>query len=144
MEAVAYTKYIRISPKKIRFLARSIKGLTPVEARNRLLFVTSKAARILSDNIKIAEANAVNNLKLNKSALSIKTIEIGKGPFFKRWQAVSRGMAHQIKKRTTHVKVVIEEIQKEEVKSKKLTVQSKTEEKKEKNETQKSEMKGEK
>lgn len=111
MEAVAYTKYIRVSPKKIRFLARSIKGFSPGEARDRLLFVTSKAARILSDNIKMAEANAVNNLKLNKSALRIKTIEIGKGPFLKRWQPVSRGMAHQIKKRTTHVKVVLEELQ---------------------------------
>lgn len=97
------------------------------------MFVTSKASRVLSDNIKIAESNAVNNLKLNKNALVIKTIEIGKGPFLKRWQAVSRGMAHQIKKRTTHVKVVLEEIEKK--------VPNKGEEK---NETHKRKMKGEK
>ena len=57
-------------------------------------------------------SNATNNLKLNSKDLRIKTIEILKGPFYKRWQPVSRGMAHQIKKRTTHIKVILEEKQK--------------------------------
>lgn len=114
MEAVAHTKYIRISPKKIRFLGRALKGLRPDEARERLIFMSGKAARILSDAIKTAQYNATNNLKLSSDNLRIKTIEIGKGPFLKRWQPVSRGIAHQIKKRTSHIKVTLEETQKKE------------------------------
>lgn len=114
MEAVAHTKYIRISPKKIRFLGNALKGLSPIEARDRLMLRSEKAARILSDAIKTAQYNAINNLKLSSDNLRIKTIETGKGPFLKRWQPVSRGIAHQIKKRTSHIKVTLEEIQKKE------------------------------
>ena len=50
----------------------------------------------------------VKNLKFDEAKLRIKTIETGKGPSFKRWNPVSRGMAHSIKKRTSHIKVVLE------------------------------------
>lgn len=109
MEAVAYIKYLRMSPKKIKGLGETVVGLDPSEAIERLLIAGNKGGRILARVVKSALANATNNLKLDASSLRIKSVEILKGPFFKRWQPVSRGMAHQIKKRTAHIKVVLEE-----------------------------------
>lgn len=110
METVAYIKYLRISPKKMKPLGEAVLGLSPSEAVDRLLIDGRKGAKILVDAIKSAYANAKNNFKLDPINLRIKTVEILKGPFLKRWQPVSRGMAHQIKKRTTHIKVVLEEV----------------------------------
>lgn len=110
METVAYIKYLRISAKKMKPLGEAILGLSPSEAIDRLLIDGRKGAKILADAIKSADANAKNNFKWNPANLRIKTVEVLKGPFFKRWQPISRGMAHQIKKRTTHIKVVLEEV----------------------------------
>lgn len=114
MIAVAYIKYIRISPKKIRELVHVLVGLSPKEAIDKLAILTDKRAKIVANVVKSALSNATNNLKLNESDLRIKTIEIFKGPFHKRWQPVSRGMAHQIKKQTSHIKVVLTEISQKE------------------------------
>jgi large subunit ribosomal protein L22 len=110
MEAVAYIKYLRVSEKKLKSLSRLLIKLPVSEAIDRLLIGGTKSAKILADAIKSASSNAKNNLKLDNANLKIKTIEVLKGPIFKRWQPVSRGMAHQIKKRTTHIKVILEEV----------------------------------
>ncbi|MBM3283995.1 50S ribosomal protein L22 [Candidatus Gottesmanbacteria bacterium] len=107
MEVFAYIKYLRISPKKIKKLAQLTVGLSPQTAIDRLFFSGTKAAVLLQKAIRSAQANAVKNHKLEKSVLRIKTIEILKGPIAKRWQPVSRGMAHQIKKRNTHIRVAL-------------------------------------
>ena len=111
MEVIAQLKYIRISPKKIKALGRLTVGLTPQQAIDKLEHLSGKAPKLLSAAINSAKGNAVNNLKLNSQNLIIKEVITGKGPFFKRWQPVSRGMAHQIKKRTTHLKVKLVEKQ---------------------------------
>lgn len=111
MEATASIKYMHISPKKIRELSRAVVGLKTQFALDRLSLLTDKGSKLLSKAIKSAQSNAVNNLKLPLDTLKIKTIETGKGPFLKRFNPVSRGMAHAIKKRTSHIKVVVEEIQ---------------------------------
>lgn len=100
-------------------MAGAIVGLSPQIALDKLNFVSNKSAKMLIEAIQNAKANAKNNLKLDESKLKIKKIEVGKGPFFKRWQPVSRGMAHQIKKRTTHVRIFLEEVIKEEKNGKK-------------------------
>lgn len=125
MEASAYIKYLRISPKKIRELTKLTVGLTPQEACERLNFSSNKASRLLSAVINSARANAVNNLKMNEDNLVIKSVRTEKGPFFKRWRAVSRGMAHQIKKRTSHLKVtVIEKKKPINIKQRKLEIKN--------------------
>lgn len=111
MELVSNSKYIRISPKKLKAVASAILGLTPTVAIDRLRLSGGKKGKLLITSIKTAAANATHNFKLNSANLRISRIEIGKGPFFKRWQPVSRGMAHQIKKRTSHIKVILQEIQ---------------------------------
>lgn len=111
MSITTDTKYLRISPKKVKSTARNISGLNTRAALAKLLFTNTKASRILTKTINSAVANAVNNLKKNADNLIIKTISVNKGPAFKRWQPVSKGMAHSIKKRSCHIQVVLEEIQ---------------------------------
>ncbi len=110
MKIITTSKYLRVSPKKAKILVRSIKSLRPKDALERLNFMRDKAAFLLSKVIRSSLANATNNAKLNMDSLAFSTIEVGKGPFSKRWQPVSKGMAHQIKKRTTHIKITLEEV----------------------------------
>jgi large subunit ribosomal protein L22 len=112
MESVAVIKYLRISPKKIKGFSREVIGLPPKTAIDRLMFFQDKSARLLSKSIESVLSNASNNLKIEAANLKIKSVEVFKGPFFKRFQPVSRGMAHQVKKRTAHIKIVLEEIPK--------------------------------
>lgn len=127
MQIVSTSRYIRISPKKASFLADSIKKLTPKAAVAVLSLSRDKSSIVLSKAIKQALSDATNNYKLNENNIIFNGIVILKGPFFKRWQPVARGMAHQIKKRTTHIKIILKESDKapKEVSgSKKLTKDS--------------------
>lgn len=119
MQVQAEIKYIRISERKLRDLARNLRGMTVKKALGNLNFVPTKGARLLIKAIESAFANGVNTHKLNGDALVISRIEILKGPFFKRWNPVSRGMAHAIKKRTSHIKVVLTDNKKQMVDDKK-------------------------
>ncbi|KKS96016.1 MAG: 50S ribosomal protein L22, large subunit ribosomal protein L22 [Candidatus Gottesmanbacteria bacterium GW2011_GWA2_43_14] len=117
MEATSYTRYIRISPKKIKSLAKLTVGLPVSAALDRLSLTAGKPGQLLIKAIASAKANAVNNLKLSEKNLVIREVSIEKGPFFKRFQPVARGMAHSYKKRTSHLKIrVAEKEVKEEVK----------------------------
>lgn len=101
---------MRISPKKVKGIAKEVVGISPRQVIDSLILSGDKAGRMLAKVVKSALFNAKNNAKLNELQLKIKTVEVLPGPFFKRWQPVSRGMAHQIKKRTAHIKVILEEI----------------------------------
>lgn len=110
MEIKAKSKYIRISPRKLNLVAKSIKGLSLQKALETLAFLEKKAARSLLKTLKSAIANAINNFKLKEEGLKIKSIEILKAPMLKRWRPVSRGRAHPYAKRTSHIKVILEEV----------------------------------
>lgn len=112
MQISAQIKYLRFSPKKLKALGHAIKGFAPQEAIDRLGMAKDKGSRLLLKAVKSAYSNAVNNLKKDGSTLRVSTVEIGKGPHIKRWQPVSRGMAHQIKKRMSHIKVTLTEMEK--------------------------------
>lgn len=107
MEITVQIKYLHVSPKKIKALGHILVGMKPVDAINRLTLQSGKGEKLLLSALKSSVANAQNNLKLDPVLLKIKTIEILKGPFMKRWQPVSRGIAHQIKKRMSHIKVTL-------------------------------------
>lgn len=103
----AEQKFIRTSARKLRFVADGIKHLKPAEAIRQLKFSDKRAADPLAKVIKQAIANAVTNAKLDKAALKFAHIEVNEGPTYKRWRAVSRGRAHSIFKRTSHVKITL-------------------------------------
>jgi len=123
MEIIAYQKFVRTSPRKLRLVADAVRNLPPTQALTQLKFINKRAAVPLAKVFKQAVSNAVNNSNLKETDLKIKHLQIEEGPTLKRWRAVSRGRAHRILKRMSHIKIVLEA--KEEAKkkiSKKTTV----------------------
>ncbi len=104
---ITQTKYAHISSKKMKAIAKLVVGLKVDNAMDKLLLFADKGAKLLYQTLKSAQADAKNNFKLDPATLKVKTVEILKGPFMKRWQPVSRGMAHSIKKRMAHIKVTL-------------------------------------
>jgi large subunit ribosomal protein L22 len=108
MEVTAESKFVRLSPRKVGLVGNMIVGLKVEIAQDILRNLHKSAAKILLLVLKQGIGNAVNNFKLDKSKLSVKRIEVGKGPIYKRGRAVSRGQSHEILKRTSHITMVIE------------------------------------
>lgn len=107
MEVQAQAKYIRLSPQKVRLVARLVQGMPANAALVILGQIPKVAAKPLILVIRSALANATHNLKLQSEDLKIKKIEVGEGPSFKRWRPQARGVAHPFKKRTSHLKVIL-------------------------------------
>lgn len=109
MEARAIAKYVRISPLKVNYICKEIRGKHVDEALTILRFTPKKGARILEKVLNSAIANAENNFNLNRDNLYVKDAFANDGPTFKRWRPKARGMAYPILKRTSHIGVVVEE-----------------------------------
>jgi len=109
MQVKAYTKYCRMSPRKIREVAREVQGMNVNEALGILKFVPRKSARLLEKTIKSAVANAENNHDLVADRLVLESAIVEEGPAFKRFRPAARGSAHPYKKRTSHILVVLSE-----------------------------------
>ena len=107
MQIQAYTKYARMSPKKVREVAREIQGLNAAKALELLQFIPRKSARLLHKTLKSAIANAENNNNITSDALTVEKAVIEEGPAFRRFRPASRGMAHPYKKRTSHIRIVL-------------------------------------
>lgn len=103
----AVLRQIRISPKKANLVAGLVRKKKVDEALTLLKFTQKKAAKILYKVIKSAQANAENNFKQPKDLLVIDQIIVTEGPTYKRINPVSRGRAHPILKRTSHITVKI-------------------------------------
>ncbi|MCL4359915.1 50S ribosomal protein L22 [Patescibacteria group bacterium] len=106
MEYQATAKHVRVSTRKVRLVADSIRALAPGRAVDILYETPKSGAGPLRKAIQSALANAAAK-KADPGVLRFKTIEIMGGTGMKRWHAVSRGQAHPYKKRTTHVRVVL-------------------------------------
>ncbi len=115
MAIKAQVKYIRMSPRKVRLVADLIRGLDVEEAENQLRFMNKIAAEPVLKLLKSAVANALNNFKLKKENLYIKEIQVNGGPTLKRWQPKAFGRATPIRKRSSHIAVVLDERKKSKV-----------------------------
>lgn len=102
-------KYIRTSPRKLRLVADAVRKLSPVKALEYLKFVEKSAAIPVYKAIKTAVANAKTNFNLKPESLMFKELDVQTGFTIKRFRAVSRGQAHHIMKRTSHIRVVLKE-----------------------------------
>ncbi len=102
-------KYARMSPKKAVEVARVIRGKPAEEALNLLRFIPKKAARLFYKTLHSAIANAENNHGLNASTLFVCDAAAETGPVFRRYNPGPRGQAMPIRKRTTHLKVVLDQ-----------------------------------
>lgn len=103
----ASVKNIRISPEKVNLLASQIRKLTPQDAVNILTLTNKSSAPVLKKLIKSALANARNNFNLKEEDLIFEEIVVTKGSMFKRYRPVSRGRAHHILKRTSHINLTL-------------------------------------
>lgn len=107
MEVRAVEKYIRISPRKARLVADVVRGKNAKSALVTLKFMPKKAAGIILKAVQSAVANAENNFNLNADELVISKISVDGGPSLKRFRPGARGMAKNIRKRTSHITVVV-------------------------------------
>lgn len=109
MEVIAEVKNIRISPRKVRLVAKELVGKKANEAVESLKFVPRKASLPLSKVIKSAVSNAKNNNKMDETKLIIKEVVVNEGRTLKRFLPRSRGTVHPILKRSSHIRVIVEE-----------------------------------
>jgi large subunit ribosomal protein L22 len=107
MEVQATSYFVRISPLKVRDVARNIRGMKAEEAMALLRFIPRKGARLIAKTLQSAMANAENNNNLSVGGLHIEKLLVDEGPAIKRFKPVSRGSAHKFKKRTTIIKIVL-------------------------------------
>jgi len=107
MQIQAYTKYARMSSKKVRDVAREIQGRNAAEALDLLSFIPRKSARLLRKTLASAIANAENNNNLVADNLTVFNAVIEEGPALKRFRPAARGSAHPYSKKTCHIRIVL-------------------------------------
>lgn len=110
MEVKASLKYLRISPRKVRLVAKVVKGMPVTEAELQLNSIKNRSAKPLLKLLKSAISNAEHNFQLDRNNLFVKNLLINNGPVLKRFMPRARGVAYEIKKRTSHVDLILAEI----------------------------------
>lgn len=106
---MASTKEVRTSPRKIRLVADAIRKLSVSEAQDALSVIDKRGAYSLGKVLKSAIANAVNNANLDKGNLIIADINVSEGPVLKRFRPSTRGRIHRYQKRSSNVRIILEE-----------------------------------
>jgi len=109
MEATANARYIRMSPRKVRQVLDLIKGKDCDEALAILRFAAKAAADPVEKVLRSAMANAENNHEMDTSSCYVAKVVANEGPTLKRMIPRMRGMANRIRKRTSHITVVLKE-----------------------------------
>lgn len=110
MSAVtAKARHIRMSPRKVRWVVDLVRGLDVDKAEAQLRFMSKAAARPVLKVIQSAKANAEHNFKLSPETLYVKAITVDGGPVLNRWRARAFGRAAAIRKRSSHITVVLGE-----------------------------------
>ena len=109
MEAKAIAKYVRVSPRKAGQVCSLVRGKNVDEALAILKFTPRGAAADIAKVIKSAKANAENNHEMNVENLYVASIVANQGPTIKRFMPRAQGRATMIRKRTSHIEVVLKE-----------------------------------
>jgi large subunit ribosomal protein L22 len=109
MEARAISKYIRVSPQKVRLVVDLIRGKKVDEAQTILSLNKKAVARVINKILKSAVANADNTKKLDVDKLFIKKVFVDQGPTWKRMRARAMGRANRILKRSSHITIILDE-----------------------------------
>ena len=110
MEVKAVLKHIHTSPRKARLVADLIRGKNVSDALNILAFTQKASARILEKVLKSAISNAEEEKKVKDvDSLTISQIRVDGGPVWKRFMPRARGRTTPIKKRTSHITIVLKE-----------------------------------
>ncbi|WP_314039769.1 50S ribosomal protein L22 [Slackia exigua] len=107
MEARATAKYVRVSPRKARIVVDQVRGKDIQRAREIVAFSERAIAETVGKVIDSAVANAVNNHGMSDKNLFIKAAFVDEGPTMKRFRPRAKGSASPIRKRTSHITVIV-------------------------------------
>lgn len=108
MKVTAKARYIRVSPRKARLVADLIRGRMVSEALNILSLTQKKSAKIIEKVLKSAISNAEENHKAKDTdSFIVKSIIVDGGPMWKRFMPRAKGSVTTIRKRTSHISLVI-------------------------------------
>ena len=109
MEAKATARFVRMAPRKVRFVLDTVRGKYAQEAMDILRFTPNHAAAEISKVVASACANAVHNFDMNPDYLRIVSCYVDCGPTMKRVRPRAQGRAYRILKRASHITVVVGE-----------------------------------
>lgn len=111
MEARAVSKHLRITPQKARLVGDMIRGKRVEEALMILDYVPRKAARLISKTLRSVIANAENTQRVDVDRLYVSRITVDEGVTIKRFLPRAHGRATPLKKRSSHITIVVDERQ---------------------------------
>ena len=111
MEVRAVAKDIGISPRKVRLLVDMVRGKRVDEALTILKFTPTPTARVVAKVVKSAAANADNNFQMPPSDLKIVSVFTDEARTLKRFRPRARGRASRIFKRSSHITVIVAEVE---------------------------------
>ena len=106
----AIARYIRMSPRKVKVVIDMIRGKSAKEAAAILTYTPKAACEPVLKVLNSAIANAENNLDMNRDDLYVAEIYANQGPTLKRYRARARGSASPIRKRTSHITVILDQV----------------------------------
>jgi large subunit ribosomal protein L22 len=109
MQGRAIAKYVRVAPRKARLVVDAIRGKSVTDAENILRFLPKGAAEVVSKVLNSAKHNATNNFDMQESQLFVKSTCVDVGPTLKRVLPRARGRGDTMKKRTSHITIIVEE-----------------------------------
>ena len=105
----AVARYIRISPKKVSIVLDLIRGKSVAEADAILASTPKSSAPVVRKLLLSAAANAENNQMMNRDTLYVAETFVGPGPTLRRYRPRARGSAAPIRKRTSHITIILDE-----------------------------------
>lgn len=107
MEAKATARYVRVSPRKARIVIDLIRGKSVPAAREILLFSDRAIAEVVAKVLDSAVANAENQHHVRPETLVVKTAFADEGPTYKRIRPRAKGSVSRIRKRTSHITIIV-------------------------------------
>ena len=108
METRAITKFIRVSPRKVRLVVDQIRGKGVEEALNILKFIPKRSAGIVAKTVRTAVANE-NTQSVDVDRLFVKQAKVDEAGMWKRFTSRAQGRATRVRKRLSHVTIILDE-----------------------------------
>ena len=105
--ATATARFVRVAPMKARRVVDLIRGLPAAEAIAVLKFAPQAASEVVGKVVASAVANAEHNEQLDRRGLYVSQAYVDEGPTLKRFRPRAQGRAYRIRKRTSHITVVV-------------------------------------
>jgi large subunit ribosomal protein L22 len=109
MEVKASLRYARVGSQKARLVADVVRGKNVSDAIKTLTYMNKKTALLLKKLIESAVANAEHKKTVDTDNLYIKTVYVDQGPSLKRFRPRAQGRASGVRKKTSHINVVLDE-----------------------------------